>query len=322
MKQNGFLKTFFRRNEPVHLPHQLEWNRIYILPTAQGSLFIIILIGMLIGSINYSNNLGFLLTFLLGSMTFISMLYAIRNLTGIRIFSTGVQPVFAEETALFEFNVRSEKNTRYTVSFSYRDGLESIKDISSEANTHIKVSVRTNTRGRFIPGPLIISSRYPMGLFRAWVVLRLQTACTVYPKPLAGQVKLGPDTSLKDDENGKETQGVDDFKELRPYQPGDPLQRISWKAFSRGLELVTKSFVGKAGTSVFLNWESVAAMNMEKKLSILTHGILKLNRMNLVYGLSLPGEFIDQGSGEAQKHRCLKALALFALPADTNESKR
>jgi len=322
MNKSGTLKSFFLRNAPIHLPYQLHWRRIYILPTAQGLLFIVILTGMLIGSINYSNNLGFLLTFLLGSMTFVSMLYAIRNLTGIRILSSGAEPVFAEESAVFEFYVISEKDKRLAISFSYTGGTETIKDISSDAKSRIKVAVKSVKRGEFKPGPLIVSSRYPMGLFRAWVVLRINTACTVYPKPLAGQVKLGADTSSGEEENGKEIPGVDDFKELRPYQPGDPLQRISWKAFSRGLDLFTKSFVGKAGSAVFINWDSVQSMNIEKKLSILTHGILKLHRANLVYGIQLPGEFIDQGSGEAHKHRCLKALAMFALPAKNYETVR
>jgi uncharacterized protein (DUF58 family) len=314
MTKAGKLRAFFLRNEFIQLPFQLHWRRIYILPTTQGFLFITILLGMLIGSINYSNNLGFLLTFLLGSMTFISMLYAIKNLTGIRIISSGSEPVFAEESAVFEFNVIGEKDKRYAISFLYKGGVETVRDVSSSPKGKIKVHVRTQQRGTFRPGPLIISSRYPMGLFRAWVILRLNTACTVYPKPLAGQVKLGEDTSLGDDDNGKEISGVDDFKELRPYHPGDPLHRISWKAYSRGLDLYTKSFVGKAGSAVFLNWDSAPSANIEKKISILTHSILKLHRMNLVYGLRLPGEFIDQGSGEAHKHRCLKALALFALP--------
>jgi len=268
---------------------------------------------MLIGSINYSNNLGFLLTFLLGSMTFISMLYTIRNLTGIRVLASGAEPAFAEEPAVFEFYVISEKERRLAVSFHYKGENDVTRDVNSDSNSHIKVPVMTQKRGKFYPGPLVISSRYPLGLFRAWAVLHIPVVCTVYPKPLAGKVTLGADVSAGDDENGKEIPGVDDFKELRPYQPGDPLQRISWKAFSRGMDLFTKSFVGKAGSAVFLNWDSVPTKNTEKKLSIFVHGILKLHRMNMVYGLNLPGEFIDQGSGEAHKHRCLKALAMFGL---------
>ena len=274
---------------------------------------------MLIGSINYSNNLGFLLTFLLGSMTFISMLYTIRNLTGIRIVSCGAKPVFAGDPAVFEYTLISIKDNKRAVSFSFKNEKETIKDISAQTNSHIKVETTTQQRGNFSAGPLVISSRFPMGLFRAWGILNTSATCIVYPKPLAGQVKLGADTLLGEDENGKEIPGVDDFKELRPYQPGDPLQRISWKAFSRGMDLVTKAFVGRSGAAVFVNWDSVRSANVEKKLSIFTHGILKLHRMNMVYGLNLPGEFIDQGSGEAHKHRCLKALAMFALLTKKDE---
>lgn len=316
----GILKTYFNRNAPVQLPYRISWHRIYILPTSQGVLFVLILLGMLIGSINYSNNLGFLLTFLLGSMTFISMLYAIRNLTGIYIISSGAEPVFAQQPAVFELNIRSEKDIKFAVSFSYKGNNEIVKNIPMESTKHVKVHTVTQKRGIFNPGPLIISSRYPLGLFRAWVVLRIDTDCTVYPKPVPGQVELSADTLEGEDENGKEIPGVDDFKELRPYQPGDSLQRISWKTLSRGLDLFTKSFVGRAGSAVFLNWESVPSMNIEKKLSILTHGILKLHRMNMVYGLNIPGSFIDQGSGESHKHRCLKRLAMFALPPRENEN--
>jgi uncharacterized protein (DUF58 family) len=315
----GILKTYFRRNAPIQLPFRIQWHRIYILPTSQGVLFLLVLVGMLIGSINYSNNLGFLLTFLLGSMTFISMLYAIRNLTGIYIISTGAEPVFAKEPAEFEFNIRSEKDVKFAVSFSYKGNKEIVRDIELQSKRHVKVQAMTQKRGTFSPGPLIISSRYPLGLFRAWVVLRINTDCTVYPKPVSGQVALAEDTIEGEDENGKEIPGVDDFKELRPYQPGDPLQRISWKTLSRGLDLFTKSFVGRAGSAAFLNWESVPTMNIEKKLSILAHGILKLHRMNMVYGLDIPGSFIDQGSGETHKHRCLKTLAMFALPGRDND---
>lgn len=316
----AFLRKIMLSRAPAELPLLLHWRRIYILPTPQGLMFIIILLGMLAGSINYSNNLGFLLTFLLGSMTFISMLYTIRNLTGIRILSWGAEPVFAGETAVFELLVYAEKEKRPAVSFSYTDEKETIRDIAAGSNTRIKVPVETRQRGRFQPGPLTISSRYPMGLFRAWVVLKVEFFCIVYPKPLSGTVSADWAADEGEEENGREIPGVDDFKELRPYQPGDPLQRISWKTFSRGLDLFTKSFVGRAGSTVFLNWDSVKTMNVEKKLSILSHGVLKLHRMNLVYGLNLPGESVDQGSGEAHKHRCLKALALFALRSKTYET--
>ena len=47
---------------------QISGRKIYILPTGYGFLFGILLLLLLIGSINYSNNPAFLLTFLLTGM--------------------------------------------------------------------------------------------------------------------------------------------------------------------------------------------------------------------------------------------------------------
>ena len=57
-------------NELTTLPHTLQPNRLKIRPTRYGNVFILLLLGMFVGSINYNNNLGFLLTFLLASMAF------------------------------------------------------------------------------------------------------------------------------------------------------------------------------------------------------------------------------------------------------------
>ncbi|HWM27174.1 MAG TPA: hypothetical protein VNQ14_01850, partial [Woeseiaceae bacterium] len=44
---------------------RLRSRRIYILPTGVGAIFALMTFAMLLGSMNYNNNLSFLLTFLL-----------------------------------------------------------------------------------------------------------------------------------------------------------------------------------------------------------------------------------------------------------------
>ena len=321
MKKDIFLERIFSYHIPIKFPHRLQWRKIYILPTPQGILFIIVLIGMLVGSLNYNNNLGFLLTFLLGSMAFISMFYSIKNLAGIEILSSIATPVFAGEIAKYEFMVRVEKDKRPAVSFNFGKGAKTVKDFLNDSNNCVKVSAMTEKRGIFYPKPLVISTQYPFGLFRSWAILKIKKGCTVYPKPLSGKVDPTVDITSGDNNNEKEIWGVDDFKELRPYQPGDPIHRISWKAFSRSLNLFTKTFIGKTGSGILLDWDSVNEYNIEKKLSIFCHGVLKLHRMNIVYGLNLPEESIREGSGDSHKHRCLKALALVSSPQIDHEGR-
>ena len=73
------LDRFFVGEGPFNAPVDLTQRRIFILPTRQGFLFAIVLGIMLIGSINYNNSLGYLLTFLLASVSVVSILYTYRT---------------------------------------------------------------------------------------------------------------------------------------------------------------------------------------------------------------------------------------------------
>jgi len=109
--------------------------------------------------------------------------------------------------------------------------------------------------------------------------------------------------------------GVEDFTGLRAYQPGDRLQHISWKGFSKGQGLLTKQFGDLSGASLFLDWQSVGPGSLEEKLSRLCHLVIGHHRRQATYGLKLPGQVIGPTSGPAHKHQCLAALALFQGPA-------
>jgi uncharacterized protein (DUF58 family) len=111
--------------------------------------------------------------------------------------------------------------------------------------------------------------------------------------------------------------GAEDFKGLKSYQPGDPLQHIAWKAYSRGQGLFTKMFVGEAGATAVLDWNSLSEPDAERKLSRLCDMVLRACRRNLVFGLKLPGKTIEPDRGEAHRQKCLQALALYALPEST-----
>ncbi|HWU82526.1 MAG TPA: hypothetical protein VN063_03450, partial [Methylophilaceae bacterium] len=55
-------RKWLRVARAEHAPAVLTRRHIYILPTRYGLLYGVILIGMLIGSINYTLSLGFFLT--------------------------------------------------------------------------------------------------------------------------------------------------------------------------------------------------------------------------------------------------------------------
>ncbi len=307
------MKKVFKKKWPlISLPYTLRHGNIFILPTWHGLLFVAVLLGMLIGSVNYNNNLGFLLTFLLGSMSFVSIFYTYKNLEGIKIASVSARPASAGEIALFDFNIQGNNIKRAAVSFKFDKMGETKQDLQPDINNRIQIGIKSLKRGMLKPGLLIITSRFPLGIFFAWSKIRIEAECLVYPKPLSKQFPFVDNPSDHEDAlNTDMGQGVDEFQDLRSYKPGDSLGRISWKTFSRGQGLFTKTFSGASGTSVMLDWDAVKQEDIELKLSALSYGVLSAHKLNYHYGLKLPGTSILPDSGDLHRYTCLKVLALY-----------
>ena len=275
-----------------------------------------VLAAMLLGSINYNNNHGFLLTFLLGSMAFVSILHTWRNLLGLKIISVFEKGVFAGEETTFRLTMRIPRHGGEIVSFKFPKGPMVVRNLAKDQNMLVLLPAKTEKRGLFRPGPLEISTRYPLGLFRAWAKLYLDISSPVYPKPISSTLTTSAD--MHSHVNGSKaaaTEGCDDFHGLNVYQPGDSLQHLAWKAFARGQGLLTKIFAGQSGASLLLDWQALQEPDPERKLSRLCGMVLKAHRLGLAYGLKLPGIRIESHKTDAHLHRCLKALALFHPPS-------
>lgn len=286
-------------------------NRIRIRPTRSGVIFTILMLAMFIGSLNYSNNLGFLLTFLLGSITLVSIADTYKSIVGITIGSSFAKPVFAGEKAVFEFIIGGGaiSGARYGLAF---EGHQIVShDFVADKDNRIQVLAHTTSRGILKPGPLSIHSDYPLGLWRVGIQIDLNLESIVYPKPLPGSMKVTDKRSPDGEGVTENGSGSDDFSGLKSYAPGDPFQRISWRASSRGQGLFTKDFNALNNAAAFLDWHALKAADPEHKLALLCHMVLQADQHGWTYGLRLPGQNIGPGTGYAHRNRCLKALALF-----------
>jgi len=299
-------------DNPTPLPCNLNRSRLQIRPTRYGIMFILLLLGMLLGSMNYNNNLGFLLTFLLGSMALVSIAHTYKNISGITIVSAGAKPVFAGEQVIFEFVIEDSGTNRCGIGFAFHRGKATRVDLVKGPRCRVHAGMQASSRGILRPGALLIYSAYPCGLFRVQSKLHLNLECIVYPRPKIGPLKPAAEKSAAIREGSVDGPGNDNFQGIKSYLPGDSLQRISWKASSRGQGLFTKDFTGQYGSSFFLDWHAVKGPDTEHRLSLLCHAVLKACQLNLVYGLKLPGNTIAPDAGQTHKNRCLKTLALFS----------
>jgi len=301
-----------RPGQPQSGPLTLTQRRIFILPTKYGFGFAPVLLVMLAGSVSYGLSLGFVLTFLLGSVAIVSILHAYRNLAELRVALARAEPVFAGETARFPVHLENpSRQARFSVGLARLGEEKGFADIPCGGHATIELGVSAPQRGVLRVGRFTLFTRYPIGLFFAWAPVELEGTCLVYPRP--DEAPLPPPAHRTQlGEAAPAGAGDEDFAGLRPYQPGDSPRRIAWKASMRGETLLTKQFAGQAADEMWLDWDDLPPhFGVEARLSRLTSWVLQADRSGALYGLRLPAHQFAPAAGERHRHRCLEALARF-----------
>ena len=310
----GTLRRWIRRRQgPDGGTVVLHSRRIYILPTRLGLIFAVMLFAMLLGSLNYANNLGLALTFLLAALGLVAMHACHRNLAGLVVSGAGSESPFAGQDAVFRFGLANPgRAPRIDIELASPGGDLQVGSVEADGDARLGIGIPTRRRGRVHLGRCEVATRYPLGLFRAWAVLHPDADCRVYPRPAAlapaPPAAPGPE-GLRDARRGE-----DDFAGLKDYHPGDAPRRIAWKAHARGGDLLVKEFAGDAAAAPILDLEATPPGGLETRLTVLARWVVDAHGRGEAYGLRLPGLEIPVGTGEAQRRRCLAALADFGAP--------
>jgi uncharacterized protein (DUF58 family) len=288
----------------------IRGRQIYILPTRYGVLFAALVVAVFVGAVNYGNNLAFLLAFLLAAIGQITMHQTWRNLRGLALSATPTGRAYAGEPARFSFQLEApDGRERPAVQI---DGAAESALVDCHPGTAATgtLGVPTVRRGRSGLGRLTLSTRYPLGLLRAWSYVDTDAVAVVFPRP-AARCDIPADPSYGGAEQGSLGVGADDFVGLRGYRPGDAPSRLDWKTLARERGLHTRQFGGDRADRLWLSFDALVGLDTEQRLAMLCRGVLEAERGARHYGLRLPGEVIEPGHGARHAERCLTALALF-----------
>lgn len=299
-------------------PVILARRRIYILPTPQGFVFGALLFAMLLGSMNYSSSLGFVLTFFLASLGFVTMHHTHRTLQGLELRSSHAAPVFAGEEAVFPILARNT-GSAFRGGVALDDGADTldIADFNPGESTMLNLSLPAERRGWLRPKRFGLHSTYPFGLFRAWAWLRMDLRCLVYPAP-ANTGSLPALANIDSGDSELQGAGVDDFSGLRGYVAGDSPRHVAWRASARsGGDLLVKEFRGGGAASRHLDWAmTLHEGDTEDRLSRMTRWVIDVHARGEAWSLHMPGTDLPMNSGEEHFRRSLEVLALFELPQE------
>lgn len=291
----------------------LTQRNVYILPTRAGLMLGATLLVLLVASINYQLNLGYLLTFLLAGCAVVAMHVSHGNLRGLTLTLGAPEPVFAGANAQFGIKLlNTGKRQRYALGLAVTHTKQWVHtDVPSQGSAQVALAWQATQRGLHPLPTLSVQTLFPLGTFRVWTLWRPAAQLLVYPQPEAKPPPL-PDHAAEGEHGPTRTaphhHGEPDS--FRPYRRGDSLKNILWKKAAKTGELVSRDSVAAQQHDLWLDRTLTGLQHPEPQLSRLCAWVLRADQLGLRYGLRLGGQDIAPDHGPAHLQRCLRALAL------------
>ncbi|MGM9425427.1 DUF58 domain-containing protein [Hydrogenophaga sp. MI9] len=316
------LRRWFHERLPRTDTLVLNQHNVYIMPTRAGWMLAFTLLVLLVGSINYQLNLGYLLTFLLAGSAVVGMHICHANLRGLSLHLTPPAPTHAGQPAVLGLRLGNDRsNPRHGIGVGVT--AEELKDdthlawtdVPAQGTTTMQVAWAVPRRGLHALPALTAVTLFPLGTFRVWTIWRPAAQLLVYPAPEPHPPPLPPGEPQPGFAGNARVQTTGEFDGVRAYRRGDPQKSIVWKkaaqTFAAGRnDLVSRDALSTQRQQLWLDHNHCGAPDMEARLSRLTAWVLMAERMGLDYGLRIPGHEFPPDQGAAHRSRCLEAMAL------------
>ena len=320
----SFVRARFQRWWQARLPIKdsitLNQRNVYILPTRPGFTLAATLMVLLVASINYQLNLGYLLTFLLAGSAVVGMHVCHGTLRGLTMNLIAPDPHFAGTSAVIGINLLNDRKTvRYGIGVGalatqgepYKQRHWAWADVPAQGSATVHVAFKPEHRGLQRVPTMTAETRFPLGTFRVWTVWRPAAQVLVYPAPEPHPPPLPPGEPRAGSAGAAQFQASGEYDGVRAYRRGDPLKLVVWKKAAKANELVSRDAQQTQRFELWLDFAHAGgAGNVEFRLSRLCAWVLEAHKRGVDYGLRLPGQEIKPACNEQHKKRCLEALAL------------
>lgn len=316
------LRRWFHDRLPRSDTLLLTQRNVYILPTRAGWMLALTLVVLLIGSINYQLNLGYLLTFLLAGSTVAGMHICHGNLRGLTLHLTPPAPAHAGQAVTLDIRLASERRrARHGIGLGVvadtapADAHLAWTDVPAQGSATVQVAWPAPRRGLHDVPALTATTLFPLGTFRVWTVWRTAAQVLVYPAAESHPPPLPPGEPQPGFAGQARVQATGEFDGVRAYRRGDPQKTVVWKkaaqTFAAGRDdLVSRDALSSQRQQLWLDHAHCGVPDLEARLSRLTAWVLMADRLELDYGLRLPGKEIPPDQGVLHRARCLEAMAL------------
>jgi len=313
MIRAGFRRWLLKRL-PASDTSLLTQRNIYILPTKAGIAFALTLLLMLVASINYQLNLGYVLTFLLAGSGGVSMHLTHGTLRGLTLHMRPAAPVFAGAPALLEIVITNPGRERHGIAIHFLDRERAGRsfvwsDVPALGQATARMTIVPAMRGWHEVPLLVVETVFPFGLFRAWTVWRPATRVLAWPRPETPAPALPPATAVAGEQALPQREAGSELDGVRFYRRGDSMRQVVWKKVAKSGQLVSRETCAAGSRELWLDWTAAPAADPERRLSRLAAWVQAAEHAGLAYGLRLPGREMNPGQGDAHRRAALDLLA-------------
>jgi uncharacterized protein (DUF58 family) len=246
------------------------------------------------------------------------MVHTARNLAQLVVSPGRAEPVFAGEAAQFRLllenpvAVRPALDPRAPCRLGRPTGRRRRRRLAGRS----VLAVPAARRGRLALGRVMLETRFPLDLFRAWSYVEPDAHCLIYPHPVYSALPVSG-AQVQGGTARAPTRGNDDFSGCVTIRRRIPSpHRLEDGCAHR--QPADEAVLRRYSEELWLEWQRVnPALGLEERLSVLAGWVLAAEQSGARYGLRIPGIEIAPGRGDAQRAECLQALALYPRAMST-----
>lgn len=297
----NYVQNWIQRRFQFDQQKKLQQRDILIFIYGQGFLYVVLILITFIAGINYANNLILGFCFLISAVLMMSFYLTFKQLHGMQI--TFIQPEVGQvnQALTLRFDIRQNNPHLRLLKFKLND--EEHQYVVANQQHSIELHIVPQQRGLYVLPRVMMYSTYPLGLVRAWSYLYLKHEFWIAPeaKDFSHDLTSAQQIGQPD---------LNEFRELRDFQEGDRLQRVSWKQVARGQGLFVKVFEDEMDQQKMrIDYQHMPSASHEEKLQFMMGLVQRCEQQQCLYQLLLPKAELAFGVGDEQYQHARKLLA-------------
>lgn len=287
-----------------------------------GTVYTLLTIVLGVVAVNSGNNLLYLLTALLLGYMLASGVAGRRNVMGARAALELPDEIYAGIP--FEASIRIE-NPRsaplHMIEAAVR--LEEGEGAAPRAFFGVVPPRGASSRGVVLTLPrrgtvrmaLEVSSVFPFDFFTRFAWDRSWMAALAFPTPApdapVAAVGEAEEQGEASSAGSSRSDDASDAAGVRPYQTGDPVNRVHWKITARTGKLSTRLLEGEAPVGLVIDLDGLVRDGLEHGLSAAAGRILQAERESAPIGMMDRGTLFPPAAGRQNRLALLRRLALY-----------